>query len=54
MGTLSGIEMGLRMAGEIPYKKGGVMAALDRLRPGQAWRQKLETGSNMLLNSLPA
>jgi alanine-glyoxylate transaminase/serine-glyoxylate transaminase/serine-pyruvate transaminase len=29
-GTLSGIEMGLRMAG-VPYKPGGVMAALDSL-----------------------
>jgi len=30
MGTLSGIEMGLRLAG-IPHKKGGVMAAHDQL-----------------------
>jgi len=30
MGTLSGIEMGLRLAG-VPYKKGGLMAALDQL-----------------------
>jgi alanine-glyoxylate transaminase / serine-glyoxylate transaminase / serine-pyruvate transaminase len=29
-GTLSGIEMGLRLAG-VPHKQGGVMAALDRL-----------------------
>ena len=29
-GTLSGIEMGLRMAG-VPYRPGGVMAALDSL-----------------------
>ena len=29
-GTLSGIEMGLRLAG-VPHKKGGVTAALDRL-----------------------
>jgi alanine-glyoxylate transaminase/serine-glyoxylate transaminase/serine-pyruvate transaminase len=43
MGTLSGIEMGLRLAG-IPYKKGGVMAALDRLdRAGMA--TELELGS---------
>ena len=32
MGTLSGIEMGLRLAG-VPYKKGGLMAALDQLDP---------------------
>jgi alanine-glyoxylate transaminase/serine-glyoxylate transaminase/serine-pyruvate transaminase len=31
-GTLSGIEMGLRLAG-VPHKQGGVMAALDRLAP---------------------
>lgn len=30
MGTLSGIEMGLRLAG-VPHKKGGLMAALDQL-----------------------
>ena len=32
MGTLSGIEMGLRLAG-IPHKKGGLLAALDQLDP---------------------
>jgi alanine-glyoxylate transaminase/serine-glyoxylate transaminase/serine-pyruvate transaminase len=31
-GTLSGIEMGLRIAG-IPYRPGGVLAALDTLAP---------------------
>src|SRR5215831_5221269 len=31
-GTLSGIEMGLRLAG-VPHKRGGVMAALDLLAP---------------------
>jgi alanine-glyoxylate transaminase/serine-glyoxylate transaminase/serine-pyruvate transaminase len=31
-GTLSGIEMGLRIAG-VPYRPGGVMAALDSLTP---------------------
>ena len=31
-GTLSGIEMGLRLAG-VPHKEGGVMAALDALSP---------------------
>ena len=36
MGTLSGIEMGLRLA-SVPHKKGGVMVALDRLdRAGAA------------------
>lgn len=32
MGTLSGVEMGLRMTG-VPHKEGGVMAALDSLAP---------------------
>ena len=31
-GTLSGVEMGLRLAG-VPHHAGGVMAALDRLAP---------------------
>ena len=31
-GTLSGVEMGLRLAG-VPHQKGGVMAALDSLTP---------------------
>ena len=31
-GTLSGIEMGLRLAG-VPYREGGVMAALNSLTP---------------------
>jgi alanine-glyoxylate transaminase / serine-glyoxylate transaminase / serine-pyruvate transaminase len=31
-GTLSGVEMGLRLAG-MPHNDGGVMAALDRLAP---------------------
>jgi alanine-glyoxylate transaminase/serine-glyoxylate transaminase/serine-pyruvate transaminase len=31
-GTLSGIEMGLRLAG-VPYRPGGVMAALESLAP---------------------
>src|SRR5579863_1373259 len=31
-GALSGVEMGLRLAG-VPHKHGGVMAALDRLAP---------------------
>lgn len=31
-GTLSGIEMGLRLAG-VPYREGGVMAALNSLAP---------------------
>jgi len=31
-GTLSGVEMGLRLAG-IPHNEGGVMAALDSLTP---------------------
>jgi alanine-glyoxylate transaminase/serine-glyoxylate transaminase/serine-pyruvate transaminase len=30
MGTLSGVEMGLELAG-VPHKKGGVQAALDHL-----------------------
>jgi alanine-glyoxylate transaminase / serine-glyoxylate transaminase / serine-pyruvate transaminase len=35
LGTLGGIELGLRRAG-IPHKKGGVLAALDRLEPTQS------------------
>ena len=35
VGTLSGVEMGLRLAG-IPHKDGGVMAALDCLAPANA------------------
>jgi alanine-glyoxylate transaminase/serine-glyoxylate transaminase/serine-pyruvate transaminase len=31
-GTLSGIEMGLRLAG-VPHRSGGVMAALESLVP---------------------
>jgi len=31
-GTLSGIEMGLRLTG-VPHRSGGVMAALDSLAP---------------------
>ena len=33
-GTLSGIEMGLRLAG-IPHREGGVMAALNLLVPAR-------------------
>jgi alanine-glyoxylate transaminase/serine-glyoxylate transaminase/serine-pyruvate transaminase len=32
LGTLSGVEMGLRVAG-VPHKEGGVMAALESLAP---------------------
>jgi alanine-glyoxylate transaminase/serine-glyoxylate transaminase/serine-pyruvate transaminase len=35
LGTLSGVEMGLRLAG-VPYREGGVMAALDLLTPRAA------------------
>jgi alanine-glyoxylate transaminase/serine-glyoxylate transaminase/serine-pyruvate transaminase len=35
MGTLSGVEMGLRMAG-IPHREGGVMAAIASLAPARA------------------
>jgi alanine-glyoxylate transaminase/serine-glyoxylate transaminase/serine-pyruvate transaminase len=31
-GTLSGVEMGLRLAG-VPYRAGGVTAALESLAP---------------------
>jgi alanine-glyoxylate transaminase / serine-glyoxylate transaminase / serine-pyruvate transaminase len=45
MGTLSGIEMGLRLAG-VPHKKGGLMAALDRLDPaGTTTELELGAGS---------
>jgi alanine-glyoxylate transaminase/serine-glyoxylate transaminase/serine-pyruvate transaminase len=38
-GTLSGIEMGLRLAG-VPYREGGIMAALNFLAPLE---KKIET-----------
>ena len=37
-GTLSGVEMGLRLAG-IPHNEGGVMAALDSLTPAAQVRE---------------
>jgi len=37
-GTLSGVEMGLRLAG-VPHKDGGVAAALDSLAPADGIRQ---------------
>jgi alanine-glyoxylate transaminase/serine-glyoxylate transaminase/serine-pyruvate transaminase len=33
-GTLSGVEMGLRLAG-VPHRDGGVMAALESLAPAE-------------------
>jgi len=39
-GTLSGIEMGLRLAG-VPHQEGGIMAALNSLAPAE---RKLATG----------
>jgi alanine-glyoxylate transaminase / serine-glyoxylate transaminase / serine-pyruvate transaminase len=35
MGTLSGVEMGLRLAG-VPHKAGGVMAAIESVAPAHA------------------
>jgi alanine-glyoxylate transaminase/serine-glyoxylate transaminase/serine-pyruvate transaminase len=35
MGTLSGVEMGLRLAG-IPHRSGGIMAAIESLSPAHA------------------
>jgi alanine-glyoxylate transaminase/serine-glyoxylate transaminase/serine-pyruvate transaminase len=35
VGTLGGVEMGLRLAG-VPHREGGVMAALQRLAPSAA------------------
>ncbi len=35
VGTLGGVEMGLRLAG-VPHREGGVMAALERLAPSAA------------------
>jgi alanine-glyoxylate transaminase/serine-glyoxylate transaminase/serine-pyruvate transaminase len=40
MGTLSGVEMGLGMAG-VPYKKGGVQAAMDFLSESLATREAI-------------
>jgi alanine-glyoxylate transaminase/serine-glyoxylate transaminase/serine-pyruvate transaminase len=39
-GTLSGVEMGLRLAG-VPHKDGGVAAALDSLAPSSRIRQSV-------------
>jgi len=41
-GTLSGIEMGLRLAG-VPHKDGGVAAALDSLTQTQSARHPVES-----------
>ena len=41
-GTLSGIEMGLRLAG-VPHKDGGVAAALDSLAQAQSARHPIES-----------
>src|SRR5262249_45989224 len=35
MGALSGVEMGLRLAG-VPHQQGGIMAALGSLAPAQS------------------
>jgi len=35
IGTLGGVEMGLRLAG-VPHREGGVMAAMQSLTPAPA------------------
>jgi alanine-glyoxylate transaminase/serine-glyoxylate transaminase/serine-pyruvate transaminase len=42
-GTLSGVEMGLRLAG-IPHNEGGVMAALNLLTPASRVREPANVG----------
>ncbi|SRR5579883_117252 len=42
-GTLSGVEMGLRLAG-IPHKQGGVMAALNTLTPAAKMSEPANVG----------
>jgi alanine-glyoxylate transaminase / serine-glyoxylate transaminase / serine-pyruvate transaminase len=42
-GTLSGVEMGLRLAG-IPHNEGGVMAALESLTPAARVREPAKVG----------
>ena len=42
-GTLSGVEMGLRLAG-IPHNEGGVMAALESLTPAATVREPEKVG----------
>jgi alanine-glyoxylate transaminase/serine-glyoxylate transaminase/serine-pyruvate transaminase len=42
-GTLSGVEMGLRLAG-IPHNEGGVMAALNILTPATKMREPANVG----------
>jgi alanine-glyoxylate transaminase/serine-glyoxylate transaminase/serine-pyruvate transaminase len=39
VGTLGGVEMGLRLAG-VPHREGGVMAALEQLAPSATVEQK--------------
>jgi alanine-glyoxylate transaminase/serine-glyoxylate transaminase/serine-pyruvate transaminase len=41
-GTLSGVEMGLRLA-SVPHKDGGVAAALDSLAPADRIRQPVSS-----------
>ena len=43
VGTLSGVEMGLRLAG-IPHNEGGVMAALESLTPAATVREPAKVG----------
>ena len=47
-GTLSGVEMGLRLAG-VPHRDGGVMAALNVLAPVD---RNVEPASRASLKSL--
>jgi alanine-glyoxylate transaminase / serine-glyoxylate transaminase / serine-pyruvate transaminase len=46
-GTLSGVEMGLELAG-VPFKKGGVQAALDSLAASVAEKSERPLGKNSI------
>ena len=48
-GTLSGVEMGLRLA-EVPHRSGGITAALDRLAQG---RQHVATAAPAPIGAVP-
>jgi alanine-glyoxylate transaminase/serine-glyoxylate transaminase/serine-pyruvate transaminase len=44
VGTLGGVEMGLRLAG-VPHREGGVMAALEQLTPSLTAQEQKTTAT---------
>ncbi len=45
MGTLAGVEMGLHLAG-VPHRAGGVQAAMDVLKSGEASATPLQRAAS--------